>query len=598
MVFNSVVFLFCFLPLALLAYYLVPGRGKNVVLLVESLLFYCWTGVEYLPLIVCLIVFNYLWGLLTARTKAKLKGLLPAVAVLVNLAALVYFKYANFLIDTLNRIGNFGLAALDVGAVLPLGISYYIFKIISYEADVYTGKVEAEKDPIALAAYVLFFPQLIVGPIIKYRDMAPQLHNYKNRCNAALMERGVELFLFGLAKKVILADSIGALWTDIISTGGVGLSNVSTPLAWLGIIAYSLQLYFDFAGYSEMSNGLAALMGFDCAANFDLPYISASITEFWRRWHISLSGWFRDYIYIPLGGNRKGAARQMLNMFLVWAATGIWHGASWNFIVWGLYYFVLLVIEKNFLLKFLKKCPLAAHIYTLFFVVLGWGIFTANQPGAPLGLLLNKLFVPQGGISPVYYLRNYGVFLVLGCVCSFGAAPLAVGAHQPQYGGKSGGLGSAGAAVHCLCSGRHQHDGPVRQFLKGGTGSWEKLYTAKKQKSRSPYPLLILGAAVVFGFSLVNLVFPKRDQLELENRKAAQLPAFSVSALLDGSWQSGFARWMQDQFALRDVWVNTQRAADEIVFQKVEEGGILLGKDHWMFTEALYRGRCHPEAAC
>ena len=333
MVFNSVVFLFCFLPLALLAYYLVPGRGKNVVLLVESLLFYCWTGVEYLPLIVCLIVFNYLWGLLTARTKAKLKGLLPAVAVLVNLAALVYFKYANFLIDTLNRIGNFGLAALDVGAVLPLGISYYIFKIISYEADVYTG-------------------------------------------------------------------------------------NVSTPLAWLGIIAYSLQLYFDFAGYSEMSNGLAALMGFDCAANFDLPYISASITEFWRRWHISLSGWFRDYIYIPLGGNRKGAARQMLNMFLVWAATGIWHGANWNFIVWGLYYFVLLVIEKNFLLKFLKKCPLAAHIYTLFFVVLGWGIFTANQPGAPLGLLLNKLFVPQGGISPVYYLRNYGVFLVLGCVCS------------------------------------------------------------------------------------------------------------------------------------------------------------------------------------
>ena len=232
----------------------------------------------------------------------------------------------------------------------------------------------------------------------------------------------------------------------------MGLSNVSTPLAWLGIIAYSLQLYFDFAGYSEMSNGLAALMGFDCAANFDLPYISASITEFWRRWHISLSGWFRDYIYIPLGGNRKGATRQMLNMFLVWAATGIWHGANWNFIVWGLYYFVLLVIEKNFLLKFLKKCPLAAHIYTLFFVVLGWGIFTANQPGAPLGLLLNKLFVPQGGISPVYYLRNYGVFLVLGCVCS----------------------------------GRHQHDGPVRQFLKGGTESWEKLYTAKKKRAVPP----------------------------------------------------------------------------------------------------------------
>lgn len=185
MVFNSVVFLFCFLPLALLAYYLVPGRGKNVVLLAESLLFYCWTGVEYLPLIVCLIVFNYLWGLLTARTRDRLKGLLPAVAAVVNLAVLVYFKYANFLIDTLNSIGNFGLAALNVGAVLPLGISYYIFKIISYEADVYTGKVEAEKDPVAFAAYVLFFPQLIVGPIIKYRDMAPQLHNYKNQIGRA-----------------------------------------------------------------------------------------------------------------------------------------------------------------------------------------------------------------------------------------------------------------------------------------------------------------------------------------------------------------------------------------------------------------------------
>ena len=191
-------------------------------------------------------------------------------------------------------------------------------------------------DGAAGIAGKLGIPQLIVGPIIKYRDMAPQLHNYKNRCSAALMERGVELFLFGLAKKVILADSIGALWTDIIGAGGVGLRNVSTPLAWLGIIAYSLQLYFDFAGYSEMSNGLAALMGFDCAANFDLPYISASITEFWRRWHISLSGWFRDYIYIPLGGNRKGALRKDFNVLVTFAVSGLWHGAQWNYMAWGL----------------------------------------------------------------------------------------------------------------------------------------------------------------------------------------------------------------------------------------------------------------------
>lgn len=418
MVFNSVVFLFCFLPLALLLYYIAPGRAKNAVLLLESLVFYCWTGIEFLPLIACLVVFNYLWGLLTSAARAKLRAVLPLAAVLVNLGVLVYFKYANFLIETLNQLASLQLAELEIGDVLPLGISYYIFKIISYEVDVYTGKVQAERDPLTFAVYVLFFPQLIVGPIVKYRDMAPQLHKTSGRCTLPQIEHGVELLVFGLAKKVILADSIGALWTDIIGTGGVGLATVSTPLAWLGILAYSLQLYFDFAGYSEMSNGLAAMLGFDCAANFDLPYIAGSITEFWRRWHISLSSWFRDYIYIPLGGNRKGQGRQLFNMLLVWAATGIWHGASWNFICWGLYYFVLLTIEKLFLLNHLKKGKVWPHMYTLFFVVLGWGIFTANQPGAPLGLLLQKLFVPQGGISPVYSLRNYGVLLALGCVCS------------------------------------------------------------------------------------------------------------------------------------------------------------------------------------
>ena len=418
MVFNSVVFLFCFLPLALVLYYIAPGRAKNAVLLVESLLFYCWTGTTFLPLILCLVVFNYIWGLLLSHAKQKAGSLLLLAAVLVNLGVLVYFKYANFLIETWNQITRFGLATLDIGDVLPLGISYYIFKIISYEADVYTGTVEAEKNPIHFACYVLFFPQLIVGPIVKYRDMAPQLHKNADRCSLPQIEHGIELFVFGLAKKVILADNIGALWTDIIGADGVGLANVSTPLAWLGILAYSLQLYFDFAGYSEMSNGLAAMLGFDCAANFNLPYISGSITEFWRRWHISLSSWFRDYIYIPLGGNRKGKARQLLNMLLVWAATGIWHGASWNFICWGLYYFILLTIEKLFLLKHLKKGRVWPHVYTLFFVVLGWGIFTANQPGAPLGLLMQKLFTPQSGISPVYYLRNYGVLLVLGCLFS------------------------------------------------------------------------------------------------------------------------------------------------------------------------------------
>ena len=421
MVFNSVVFLFCFLPLSLLLYYLVPGRAKNAVLLAESLLFYCWTGVAFLPLIAVLIVFNYLWGLLTARARTKLRGLLPLAAVLVNLGVLVYFKYANFLIDTLNQIGHLGIAALNIGTVLPLGISYYIFKIISYEADVYTGKIEPERNPLTFAVYVLFFPQLIVGPIVKYREMADQLHDSKNRCTMEKAQRGTELFVFGLAKKVILADSIGALWTDIIGAGGVGLANVSTPLAWLGILAYSLQLYFDFAGYSEMSNGLAALLGFDCPANFDLPYISGSITEFWRRWHITLSGWFRDYIYIPLGGNRKGQVRTYVNLLIVFFATGLWHGAGATFIIWGLYHGLFLVVERMGLGKLLEKNCFRGlnHIYTALVVVVGWVFFRADTL-ADAKVILHQMFTWENGIYPAsLFVNRKVIFLaVLGVLLS------------------------------------------------------------------------------------------------------------------------------------------------------------------------------------
>ena len=418
LVFNSVSFLFCFLPAALLLYYIVPGRVKNAVLLLESIVFYCWGGVRFLPLIMILVAVNYLFGLLLPRLRGKaMRRICLIVPVVVSAAALVFFKYTNFLIDTINQIASANLSELDFLDLLPLGISYYVFKLISYMADVYTGNTEPERNPVTFAAYVLLFPQIMIGPIVKYRDLAPALHTYKKRYTLDQIQAGAEMFVFGLAKKVLLADSIGALWTDLLATD-IGLANVSTPLAWMGIIAYSLQLYFDFAGYSEMSNGLSKMMGFDCPVNFDLPYISTSITEFWRRWHISLSSWFRDYVYIPLGGNRLGLPRQLLNMLVVWALTGIWHGANWNFICWGLYYFVLLTIEKTFLLKYLKKGHIWPRIYTLFFVVLGWGIFTANLPGAPLPLLMSKLFIPSGGISPVYYLRNYGVLLILGAVCS------------------------------------------------------------------------------------------------------------------------------------------------------------------------------------
>ena len=419
MVFNSVVFLFCFLPLALLVYYLVPGKGKNAVLLLESLIFYCWTGITWLPLIAVLIAVNYLAGLFLGRRKGGGRKLVLVLAVVVSAAALIFFKYTNFLIDTLNQIAGLGLSSLSFLSVLPLGISYYIFKLISYVADVYTRKIEPEKNLIDFSAYVLFFPQLIVGPIVRYRDMAQTLHTGKGRCTLQKAEDGAVQFVFGLAKKVILADSIGMLWQDIIAPdGGIGLANASTPLAWLGILAYSLQLYFDFAGYSEMSNGLSRMMGFECPANFNLPYMATSITDFWRRWHISLSMWFRDYVYIPLGGNRCSKGRQILNMLVVWALTGFWHGANWNFLCWGLYYFVLLVIEKYLLRGVLQKGRGWQRVYTLFFVVLGWGIFTANAAGAPLGLLMSRLFLPQGGVSPLYFLRNYGVLLLLGCLFS------------------------------------------------------------------------------------------------------------------------------------------------------------------------------------
>ena len=416
--FNSVVFLFCFMPLALGLYYLVPGRVKNAVLLVESLLFFCWGGITWLPLAVGMVAINYAAGLLLASLPAGGKRKIVLIAAIVlTAAALVYCKYTNFLLDTLNVIASTGFAKLSFLDVLPLGISYYTFKLISYTADVYTGKVKAERSPVVFAVYVLMYPQLIVGPIVKYRDMADVLHQTQGRCTLQKAQDGAEMFVFGLAKKVILADSIAALWQDIIGTGGIGLANASLPLAWLGIIAYSLQLYFDFAGYSEMSNGLSLMMGFECPANFNLPYISGSITEFWRRWHISLSGWFRDYIYIPLGGNRCSAGRQMLNMLAVWALTGIWHGANWNFICWGLYYFVLLAVEKLFLLPYLKKGKVWPHLYTLFLVVVGWAMFVGNDTGVSFGLLFQKLFVPSGGVSPLYFLRNYGVLLAVSVVC-------------------------------------------------------------------------------------------------------------------------------------------------------------------------------------
>ena len=322
-----------------------------------------------------------------------------------------------------NALLGTAFAEIQGIGTLPLGISFYTFQTLSYSIDVYRRDVKAERNIIDFGAYVVMFPQLIAGPIVKYRDVSNQLHVYKHRYTLSQIEEGMTLFTFGLAKKVLLADAIGALWTDIIgvaaspSTTFVGLANASTPLVWLGIIAYSLQLYFDFSGYSMMGIGMGKMLGFDFPANFNYPYISASITEFWRRWHMTLSGWFREYVYIPLGGNRKGLKRQIMNLFIVELLTGIWHGANWNFICWGLYYFVLLAIEKLFLLPHLKKGKVWPHIYTLFLVVVGWAMFVGNDTGVSFGLLFQKLFIPSGGVSPLYFLRNYGVLLIVSVIC-------------------------------------------------------------------------------------------------------------------------------------------------------------------------------------
>ena len=424
MVFSTVLFLFRFLPITLLLYYAVPYKFKNTVLFLCSLVFYSWGEVKFFPIMVVLILINYVSGLLMERFAGH-TGLRRAVlifSIVGSLSMLVFFKYTNFLINSLNALAGLNIAPVAGLEVLPLGISFYTFQTMSYSIDVYRQDVKTEHNIIDFGAYVVMFPQLIAGPIVKYRDVSNQLHVYEGRITLDRIEQGVSLFVFGLAKKVLLADAIGQLWTDIIgvkgsTTAAIGLANASTPLVWLGVIAYSLQLYFDFSGYSMMGIGMGKMLGFDFPDNFNLPYISRSITEFWRRWHMTLSGWFREYVYIPLGGNRKGKARQIFNLFIVWLLTGIWHGANWNFICWGLYYFVLLMIEKLFLLPYLEKGKIWPHVYTLFLVVVGWAMFVGNEYGVEFGLLFQKLFVWSGGVSPLYFLRNYLVVLILSVLC-------------------------------------------------------------------------------------------------------------------------------------------------------------------------------------
>ncbi len=420
MVFSNIFFIFRFLTVFLLIYYIVPYKYKNPVITVFSLIFYSWGEVKYFPIMIASTVVDFFCsGTIERHRDSKtVKNICLAISVMFNLGMLFTFKYTDFFISNINRFRGTSIPLTHL--TLPLGISFYTFQTMSYTIDVYRGKVTAEKNLINFSAFVTMFPQLIAGPIVKYTDINEKLNTYEGRITLDGINEGIKLFIFGLGKKVLIANNVGALWTDIET---IGFANVSTPLAWLGILAYALQIYFDFSGYSLMAIGLGKMIGFDFPQNFNLPYISKSITEFWRRWHMSLSSWFKEYVYIPLGGNRKGLLRQLINIAIVWALTGLWHGASWNFVLWGVYYGILLIIEKMFLLKILDRIPeklrFIRHIYALFFVIVGWVIFNITDFSI-LGEYLKCMF--GGGTENLaitaYYLKSRGAILIAAAIAS------------------------------------------------------------------------------------------------------------------------------------------------------------------------------------
>ena len=416
MVFSSILFLFRFMPAAFAIYYLVPRKFKNFTLLVLSLIFYSWGEAKYFPIMIASIVVDYTAsGLIESHRDNKLICRLGLIYSMVfNLGMLGFFKYTNFLVGNLNAL--FGLGLPTTNFVLPLGISFYTFQTMSYTIDVYLGKVKAERNIIDFGAFVVLFPQLIAGPIVRYTDINREL---KERViNLPQIQEGVKLFILGLGSKVLIANNVGALWTEVESIGaGSGFLSISTPLAWMAVLAYSLQIYFDFSGYSLMAIGLGKMLGFEFPKNFDFPYISRSFTEFWRRWHMTLGSWFREYLYIPLGGNRVSRPRLFFNLFVVWAATGLWHGASWNFVFWGLFFFVFISMERLGLRDFLDRHRIFSHVYVIFFLLLSWALFAVTDFGM-LQQLFTRMFVPAGGVDWIYYLRNYLVVFLLGILLS------------------------------------------------------------------------------------------------------------------------------------------------------------------------------------
>ena len=419
MVFSTPVFMFAFLVLTLAIYYVVPRKLRNLVILCASLFFYYWGEQKYVIIMFLSTAIDFTHGLLVEKFKRedndKAARWVVGSSIFFNLALLFFFKYWDFIAGSLQAVGLNFMPVL--GIHLPIGISFYTFQTMSYTVDVYRGDARAQRSILNFGTFVTLFPQLIAGPIIKYKDLGDQID--ERTTTADKFASGVQIFTVGMAKKVLIANNVGMLWE---AYKAMAVSELTVAGAWLGVLAFTFQIYFDFSGYSDMAVGLGRMLGFEFLPNFNYPYISKSITEFWRRWHISLSTWFREYLYIPLGGNRCSKRRWMLNLFLVWAATGIWHGASWNFLLWGLYFWVLLMVEKFFLLDKLEKAPkVLAHIYTLFFVLVSWAIF-AIEDFTQLGGYLKVMFglggAPLVNGASHYYLTSYLPILIIAGVAS------------------------------------------------------------------------------------------------------------------------------------------------------------------------------------
>lgn len=414
MIFSSTIFLFRFLPIFMILYFLVPGRMKNIVLFLGSLFFYAWGEPVYVWLMLLTTVSDYVHGIILENTRKKdLRALVFMSAVLINLLILGYYRYGDWVIQTVN--GLLGTSYVTRQLAFPIGISFYTFQSMSYIIDCYRGKIKTQRNFLDYAVFVTMFPQLMVGPIVKYSQIEKQLHERKP--DILQISSGCKRFVIGLAKKVLLANTLGILWTQI-SSGNFG--ELSVLAAWLGILAFTFQIYFEFSGYSDMAIGLAACLGFSLPENFDYPYIATSITDFWRRWNMSLTSWFREYVYLPLGGRRKGLRRQLFNILFVWALIGLWYGAGWNFVIWGLWFGFWLIIEKFGFKKWVKNLPFGiGHIYTFLLVTIGWVFFSMHNMKEAVQYLYAMFGIKGAGLyskEALFLLREYLIWFVVAIV--------------------------------------------------------------------------------------------------------------------------------------------------------------------------------------